>query len=652
MRLKILSFTWSAILATAWAAALAAENPTAAGEREQKLISALQSDAPPAEKAIACKQLAVYGTQAAVPALGALLSDEKLASWARIALEVIPGPAADGALRESLNRLQGRLLVGAINSLGVRRDVKAVEALIGRLKDADGEVASAAAVALGHLGGGPATKALQQALPGARAEVCPAVAEGCILCAERLLTEGKRAEAVKLYDTVRHSKAPKQRVVEATRGAILARQSAGIPLLVEQLRSTDKTLLGMALRTARELPGREVTRALAAELGHAAPDRRALLVMALADRGDDAAWPAVLQAAKSAPDKARLAAIRALERWGNDAAVPVLLDAAAGGDVELARAAKATLARLSGPTVDADLSTRLSSATGKTRQALLELAAQRRIEAALPAVVRCADDPDAGVRSAAVTALGALGKAPQAADLVRLLQKSQTLKERQEIEKALVAIGNRSGAGCAPYVLPLAQSGESALRIIALHVLAAVGGPEALAAVKAAVDDKDEAVQDEAVSTLATWPNNWPEDVGVAEPLLALAKSGKKESYRVLGLRGYLVCIQDNKKLKDDEKVSKLNDITSLLARPEEKRLAIAVLGTLPSARGLEWLMTFASDAAVAEEACLAIANLATRNELKAGSRELCQKALQAVIDTSKNDATKKKAEHALKGLK
>src|SRR2546425_6377253 len=62
-------------------------------EKERELIRLLKSKAPPEEKAIPCKRLAIYGTQNAVPALAALLSDEALASWARITLEAIPGPA-------------------------------------------------------------------------------------------------------------------------------------------------------------------------------------------------------------------------------------------------------------------------------------------------------------------------------------------------------------------------------------------------------------------------------------------------------------------------------------------------------------------------------------------------------------------------------
>ena len=153
----------AAVLAAATCATAA--DKKAAAEKQTKLIELLKSDAPPAAKAIACKQLAVYGGKEAVPALAALLPDKQLSSWARIALEAIPDRSADEALRESMGKLQGRLLVGVINSLGVRRDAKAVPALTAKLTDADAEVASAAAVALGRIGGEAAAKALEQSLP-------------------------------------------------------------------------------------------------------------------------------------------------------------------------------------------------------------------------------------------------------------------------------------------------------------------------------------------------------------------------------------------------------------------------------------------------------------------------------------------------------
>jgi HEAT repeat protein len=547
-----------------------------------------------------------------------------------------------------MGKVQGKLLVGVINSIAVRRDPKAVSGLVKKLKDADPEVASAAAVALGRIGGSTAAKALSQSLPGAPVAVSPAIAEGCILCAEKLLAQGKAADAVKLYDTVRAANVPRQKMLEALRGAILARQSAGLPLLLEQLRSSDKALFGIGLCTARELPGRPVTVSLAAELPRTSPDRQPYLLLALADRTDDAVLPAVVAAAGSGSPKLRLTAVGILDRLGNPASVSVLLAAAADSDAALAQAALAALARLSGNEVDAAILDRLPSATGKARQVLIELAGQRHLDRALPTIVSSAEDSDAGVRAAAVQAIGILGDDKQVAGLAKLLQATQSAKERADIEMALLAITGRVGARAVPSLLPLAQSSDSAVRIIALRVLASAGGPEALAAVRAAVEDKDETVQDDAVRTLSTWPNNWPDDSGVAEPLLALAKTDSKTSHQVLALRGYLQYVQGDKQLKDDAKVGKITELLPLIKRPEQMRLAIAAIGAIPNASVLEMLATFAADSAVAEDACSAIVKLAGGN-LPGVSKEQRQKALEVAAEKATSSATRKKAGELLK---
>jgi HEAT repeat protein len=615
----------------------------------RELITLLKSDGPKADKALACKQLAIFGGKDAVPALAPLLTDPELTSWARIALESIPGPEADAALRNALDKVQGRTLVGVINSIAVRRDPKAVSPLIKQLNSSDVDVASAAAVALGRIGGTKAADALTKALVTAPETVRPAVAQGCILCAERLIAQGKRPEAVKLYDTVRFANVPWNKQTEAIRGAILARQSAGLPLLLAQLRWPDKIMYGIGLSTARELPGRDVTEALAAELGRCSPDRQSHLLLAIADRTDAAVMPTVLQAATSGTLKLRLTAVGVLDRMGKTSSLPVLLTVAADPDADLAQAALAALARLPGNEVDADLLSRLPAATGKNRQVLILLVGQRHVDSALPVVVTSANDADAGVRTAAVQTIGILGTDAQAADLVKLLQGTKDAKERGEIEMALLAISGRTGAKSVPALLPLARSDDPALRIIALHVLASDGGPEALAAVQAAVQDKDETVQDEAVRTLSTWANNWPEDSAVAEPLLSLAKTATKNTHQVLGLRGYLQYLQASKQLKADDKLGKLNDVLVLIKRPEEKRLYIAAIGTAPNGKALEMLVTYTSEADFTEDACSAIVKLAEASA-SAVPKEQQQKALQLVVDKSDSDATRKQARKLLKG--
>ncbi len=619
---------------------------------QEELLRVLTSDAPPQDKAITCKKLAIYGNKEAVPALAALLPDPQLSSWARIALEAIPGPEADAALRDALSKMQGRLLVGVINTLGVRRDAGAVGALTAKLRDADAAVASASAVALGQIGGRSAADALTLALGEARPEVRSAVAEGCVICAERFHAGGQAADALRLYDLVRQAEVPRQRVVEATRGAILARGNAGIPLLLEQLRSPDRARYTIGLRTARELAGREATEALLAELDRTVPVRQAALLLAVADRQDAMVLPKVLAMAQRGAGETRRTALELLERYGDPACVAVLLEAAAESDPDVSRIGKAGLARLEGAHVDADLQARLENASGRTRQALLELVRLRRIQAAMPLVVQSAGDADAAIRRAACDTLGALGDAPQAGDLARLLTRAQAGPIRADYERALVAICARAGKSCLAGVVPLTKHEEAGVRTAGLHALASIGGAEALAVVQGALGDRDDDVQDEAVGILATWPGNWPEDVAVGATLLDLAKTGRKPSHQIQGMRGYLQFVEESPKLNPAEKLGKIRDFLPVVTRPEEKRQVIAVVSSVGTVEALEMLVGLAQEPGVGEEASLAILKVATSNNLKGSPPEVRRKALQTAVEKSSNPATRTKAEEALKRIR
>jgi HEAT repeat protein len=623
-----------------------------AAEKESKLIAVLQSEAAPDQKAVTCKLLAVYGSEKAVPVLAPLLLDERLASWARIALEAIPGEEADAALRAALPKLQGRLLVGTINSIGVRRDAKAIADLTSELKGNDADAACAAAIALGRIGGASSASALKAALSGAPQAVRPSVAEGCVRCAERFLADTDAAEAIKLYDLVRQSPVPQQNVLEGIRGAILARKDAGIPLLVEQLRSPQKPFFQLGLRVARELPGPEATKTVISEMQRAPEERQPLFLFALADRSEDAiGLQAIVESAKSGPKKLRAVAVGALDRLGKVSSVPVLIEVATETDPDLTRASLVALTRMSGNDLDEKFLEQLGPASGRTRQVLIEVAASRQIQGAVPILVKDMQNSDAGIRGAAVQAVGAIGGTGQVNDLVTLLSAAQNEQARQDIEAALLAISGRIGNGCAQYLVPLTQNQETSVRKVALHALASAGGSDALSAICSAVQDRDDSVQDEAVRTLSTWPNTWPEDESITQPLLGLAKNSKKPNYQVLAMRGYLQFLQGDKKLNGNEKLSKVREALPLLSRPEEKRSAIAVVQSVPSGEALEMLGSFAGEPAVAEDACTAIVELAGKN-MGGVSGDARRSALQTAIDKSSNEETRNKAKRALEKIR
>ncbi|MBC8872718.1 MAG: HEAT repeat domain-containing protein [Planctomycetes bacterium] len=518
-------------------AAVMAANLSARAADEQALIAVLQSaDSSKPDKAITCKKLAVFGSKDAVPALAPLLNDDELISWARIALESIPGPEADEALRNAMGTLEGRSLIGVINSIAVRRDAGAVPGLTERLKDKDAEVASAAAVALGKIGGEPAIKTLRQSLAGMPMAVRSAVAEGCILAAERLLANGKSTDAAAIYDEVRQADVPKQRIVEATRGVILARGSEGIPLLVEQLRSDDRKMFQIGLMTARELPGKAVTDVVAAEMAKATPQRSASLLYVLANRGDATASPAMVQAARSGPTPVRIAAIGVLQNSGSASCVPTLLAIALEDDAEIAGAAKTALAEFPNKEVDASIAAQLPRAEGKMLVTLMEIVGQRRI-AATPALIEALDAADATVRQ---TALAALGETIELKDLDVLISTVTSPKKAEDTATAVKAlraacIRMPDGAACTGKLVDAMLRSPIATKCTLLDILGAMGGPEALAVIAAAGKDVSPELQDTATRLLGEWMN-----VDAGPVLLDVAQNAPVEKYRIRAIRGYI----------------------------------------------------------------------------------------------------------------
>jgi len=589
--------------------AKAGDDPNAPSEKENELLAVLRSDAPAAEKAITCKLLAIHGSSEAVGDLAKLLSDEQLSSWARIALEAIPGAAADEALRKATDSLQGRLLIGAINSIGVRRDAEAVDSLTSHLGGNDSEVASAAAVALGRIGNAPATAVLREALAVAPAEVRSAVAEGCVLCAERLYSQGMLAEATQIYDAVRTADVPQQRVIEATRGAILARSEAGIPLLLEQFRSPDKKMFQLALGTAREFPGRTVDQALVDEMNRAQPERAALMIQAMADRPETVVLTAVLTVAGQGPKQVRLSAIDALKRIGDVSCLSTLLGTALETDMELASSAKETLADLPGAKVDDRILTLLPQAEGGMYPLLIEVVGQRRLEA-VPELMKALDHSDRDVRSAALIALGETIDLERLSVLVSRVLAPKHPGDAPVARQALKAASIRmpDPEACADLLAAAIDSSSSVpTKGSLLEIIAAVGGTKALGTVAAAAKSDSPQLQDVSTRLLGKWMT---EDA--APVLLDLANTVPGEKYRVRSLRGY-IRIARQFDLPIERRVEMCHKAFEAAIQTAERKLVLGVLKRYPNAETLKLAIAAMQNPDLKEDAFQATLTIAEK---------------------------------------
>ncbi len=205
--------------------AVAASNKDAAAKKslQKSLLAVVGSDASSAAKDYACRKLSLIGDADAAPPLAALLPNKDLSHIARYALERMPCDAAVSALRGALPKTEKLAKVGVINSLGVRRDAKSVTALTALLADKDQQIVSAAAAALGSIGNADAAKALGEFGKKAPKELKLAVADACLTCAERMLSDGKKNEAKAIYTAMAmDAQQPKHVKMAATLGMMAA----------------------------------------------------------------------------------------------------------------------------------------------------------------------------------------------------------------------------------------------------------------------------------------------------------------------------------------------------------------------------------------------------------------------------------------------
>lgn len=181
------------------------------------------------QKSKACVRAGEIGAKQAIPALAALLGNERLSTYARYGLEPIDDPAVDDALRAAMPKLKGDLLIGVVNSLGKRRDSKALPALAKMMYGGDAAQARAAAAAIGSIGTVQSVKELEAGMGKTTGMTRMAVADAALVCAERLIAGGERDRGLKLYAFVSNADVPKPQRLAAMSGIVREETSLSRP---------------------------------------------------------------------------------------------------------------------------------------------------------------------------------------------------------------------------------------------------------------------------------------------------------------------------------------------------------------------------------------------------------------------------------------
>lgn len=574
--------------------------PSSFAQVEAKLLKALESSKTTfAGKQFVCRMLRRVGSAQSVPALSKLLADKELSHMARFVLQHMPAPQAGAALCEALPRLEGDLKIGVIGSIGQRRERKAVPEIARLAADGNAEIARAAIGALGRIGGSEAAEVLAKLKPPAKLAV--ARDDAYLMCADGMLAEGKKEEAVKFYAKMLSVENGTWIRIAAYKGFIQAEKDKAVPVVIELLKDKNLDLQRAAGKFMTEMPGEVVTKALAEQLENLGPDAQVVLLSALEARGDKTSAPYVAKAVKSGDDAVRLAATEALAVLGDASHVGLLAEASVA-EGQAGKAAMDSLSRLSCPDVAAALTAvAQSNVDPAIRVNTIEAMVNRRQTEALPALFSVAEDKDDKVRQAAYRALGELAGQDELDKMASMLLSAKSQADRAAIERAMIAVVTRLQKPDASAVIAGLDKADDAVKPRFLAVLPHLGGAKAIQAVRSQLDSKDAETARAAIRALGNWPDPTP-----LEDLLNIARSAGDETKQVLALRGYINLIALPANRNATETVKLLADAMAAAKQSQEKKAILAALTKYPCDQALKLAEESQKDPDLATEAATA----------------------------------------------
>lgn len=614
------------------------------------------------------RQLEHIGRAECVPTLAGLLygQDPQLREAARRALQCNPTGDAREVLRVALDAAEDEpRQVALAAALGARGDLdeparSALRVLFFRGSE---PAAEAGLAALGHDGSPEAAFFLQtlwrdgpnevRAIMGGHGESAtdwrPAVAAALLRCADRLLADGHTGLADQIFATLHGPLQDAQTRWIALRGLMRTRGPAMLPELLAIVadEAADPSQRREAAALLVEVPGPLAATMIAQRTTAGTPAAQALLLGALADRGDAPGRTVALSLASAASPEVRAAALQALQKLGDRTAVRVLVQAAAETEGAVRDAARASLARLAATGADEELLTGLQTAAPGERVEIVRALQARSCQMAIPMLLAEAGRGEDEVRSAAFDALGELAKPAQATQLVELLVRATGDSVGAAAENAVVAVLNRitDEAERARPLLLAWDAAPAGARPALVRALGRIGGPPALDLIRTARHSQDEAVMDAAVRALAKWPTD-----EVLDDLWGLAKHSPDKSHRVLALQGYARLLALPGTRSAAETLARYQTAMSLAERPEEKQLVLAGVAKVAHLDALHFAQQYLGDEALRAEAEAAV--VAAARLVFGEHRADALTALEAVAATTAQDANREAAHKALDELR
>ena len=610
---------------------------------EDRLIRALSQAETREASIFVCRQLRTIGSERSIGALERRLLDPNIGHAARLALASNDCAEAHAALRRALTKASGEHELALMQTLAKASDHQSIPLMLARLTEGNPSVAQAAARALGHLAGKQAVKALQAKRTSANNALKTSIDAALLHCAEAALANNNLGTAQAIYHRIHtDQQQPLHFRLAALQGLVKSRVPQTSHLLAKALQSKDSALRRQAIQWTINAPGAAPTETLISLLEQGNQDDRPLILKMLKRYPKKSTAKAVQKVVEQSHDPEELReAIHTLGHVGNADQLPLILKHLASSSEELRGAARSSLVRLSGPSVDDVLMRSVSIVLQSVQEQLIPILSARGSQEAIPALVSLARDDDGKIRKAAIKALGNLVDGAELHHLMDLLQSPADGADKGLIETAILSAFReipRNEARAKPLLAALKDAGNTSKPQL-INLLGRTGTKDALAVIRDAIKEGKGEVRDSAVQSLARWPNSDP-----SEDLLALAQSAETTTHRVVALRGYVAMAPQ---LKDSS--AAFSKAMAIAKRPEDKRLVLSGIAQSPSVETLGLAASYLESGDLAEEAAIACVKISLR--LRRNAPKRARSVLNKILTTIQDEAIQASAKEALDRL-
>ena len=554
-------------------------------EAEKLIVGVLDSRASYASKTLLCSSLGVIGGKASLPVLEKLFSDPETSHSALIALTAMAMDEVDEMLLASISKVDKATQIEIINALALRKSSDAIEEIKPFLTEDDPEVSVAAIKALGQIGGKAAIEMLFEQFQNSESQKW-VLAEALITALEN----GQEPNEAEIYESIYYGQPPLSIKTAAFSGLLShTPENEQVDFLLQTMLASESRFRESLLPTFRKLPSSASTQIIIDRLPDFPPAFQQNLMLALADKKDEAIRPFALQLLGGADEDRKIAALKALRSVSNTDDIKILARIAATNSGQTQQLARECIYWMEGDNTNQKILEEAAKSNDLIKPELIKAMGYRKVNHATDFVLSQITNKNQPIRLAAIETIGKIGTVNELNTVISRALSSIKRTEVDIITEALtrIALNSNDPDTCVETINEnLKSTSDVTSTIVLIPTLGNIGTDQALAYIKPHLGHQDDDVQFACLKAFSAWHNDAP--LGDLEQYLSSSKNLKNRQQALVGI---VTLVQNTDQLTGVQKSQKLMETYKNASTTAEKVIVISGISRISTMESLDFVM-------------------------------------------------------------